>query len=73
MIETTKTYRRDLTAEAFVRLEVIYDDTAGTPTYIGYRDADGDLTELNLHPLDLTGLLEMLAPALATKGTRDDL
>ncbi|GHF61137.1 hypothetical protein GCM10010218_48340 [Streptomyces mashuensis] len=70
MIETTKTYRRDLAAGTFVRLEVTYDDTASTPTYIGYRDADGDLTELNLHPLDLTSLLDMLSHAPAAKGTR---
>ncbi|MFF4952873.1 hypothetical protein [Streptomyces chattanoogensis] len=63
MIETTKTYRRDLTAGSFVRLEVTYDDTASTPTYIGYRDADGALTELNIHPLDLAALLDMLSHA----------
>ncbi|MFG2228004.1 hypothetical protein [Streptomyces sp. NPDC048644] len=73
MIETTKTYRRDLAAGTFVRLEVTYDDAAGTPTYIGHRDADGDLTEFNLHPLDLAGLLDMLIHVPAAKGVSRDV
>ncbi|MCM1967821.1 hypothetical protein [Streptomyces sp. G1] len=67
MIETTRTYRRDLSVGAYVRLEVTYDDTAGTPTYIGYRDADGGLTELNLNPLDLSALINMLSDATTSK------
>ncbi|MEV6553932.1 hypothetical protein AB0M57_35345 [Streptomyces sp. NPDC051597] len=73
MIETTKTYRRDLTAGTFVRLDVTYDDIDGAPTYIGYRDPDGDLTELNLHPLDLANLLAMLTDAPAAKGAHRDV
>ncbi|MER7987008.1 hypothetical protein ABTY53_15655 [Streptomyces noursei] len=73
MIETTKTYRRDLAAGAFVRLEVVYDDASSTPTYIGYKDADGDLTELNLQPADLSALFDMLKDAADVIGARSDV
>ncbi|UFQ16389.1 MULTISPECIES: hypothetical protein [Streptomyces] len=63
MIETVKTYRRDVPGQSPIQIKVVYDHNPNSATYLGYWDADGDPREMNLTPHDLSALLSMLHAA----------
>ncbi|MFD8088948.1 hypothetical protein [Streptomyces malaysiensis] len=66
MTETRKSYKRDITADRSVAVEVVYDDQDDSTTYVSVTDDSGQ-HEVLLAPVDLAALLNMLHEAQAAK------
>ncbi|MES9589987.1 hypothetical protein ABWK57_14165 [Streptomyces sp. NPDC094045] len=67
MIETVKTYHREVDLRDPIQAKVVYDLIPNSLTYIGYWDENGDPHEMNLAPLDLVALVNMLTEARNAK------
>ncbi|RLV10209.1 hypothetical protein CTZ27_03005 [Streptomyces griseocarneus] len=66
MIDTTKIYRPDQASDGHKRIQVIYGTEPDSLTSVTFWDLHGDVAEVDLGPLELAALINMLISAQKT-------